>query len=352
MGASQIIYIRTDGNADIAGGHIARCVTIARQIEHFGHKVCFLVSDKDSLSLLSAQAPDLSVIQLQNAKYNDLDPELEELSALLEKNPGTILIDSYFVTKNYLSHLQTMTKTAYLDDLCAFAYPVDLLINYDCFSAEDIYALKASTYKNAKHLLLGAGYAPLRPQFCNHQISVLPEIKNILVTTGSSDPYHFMPAFCDMAAKHSSYHFHLIIGALHTDGTKMKAMAKTNANLHLYEGVTDLMPLMKTCDFAVSAAGTTLYELCALGIPTVSFTMADNQISNATLLDKEDVVPCAGDIRNDLKKTLETVFETMNDFANNLQKRKTVHDKMNSLISGDGALQIAKAIVALQSNPE
>lgn len=352
MGASQIIYIRTDGNADIAGGHIMRCITIARQIEALGHKVCFLVSDKDSLSLLSAQAADLSVIQLQNAKYNDLESELEELSELLKNKPGTLLIDSYFVTERYLSQLQTVTKTAYMDDLCAFAYPVDLLINYDCFSAEDIDVLKESTYKNVGTTLLGAGFAPLRPQFCGNQISVLPEMKNILVTTGSGDPYHFMINFYVKAIKCKNYHFHLIIGALHTDGDNIKALAKGNPNLSIHEGITDLMPLMKTCDFAISAAGTTLYELCALGIPTVSFTMADNQISNATLLDKEDVVPCAGDIRNDLKKTLETVFETMNDFANNLQKRKTVHEKMNSLINGDGALQIAKAIVALQSNLE
>ena len=32
MGASQIVYIRTDGNADIAAGHIMRCLTIAEKI--------------------------------------------------------------------------------------------------------------------------------------------------------------------------------------------------------------------------------------------------------------------------------------------------------------------------------
>ena len=121
MGAPQIIYIRTDANADIASGHMMRCITIARQIEALGHKVCFLVSDRESLSFLSAQAPDLSVIQLQNAKYNDLESELEKLSELLKTNPGTLLIDSYFVTEHYLSQLQTITKTAYMDDLCSFA---------------------------------------------------------------------------------------------------------------------------------------------------------------------------------------------------------------------------------------
>lgn len=35
--------------------------------------------------------------------------------------------------------------------------------------------------------------------------------------------------------------------------------------------------LMQQCDMAVSAAGSTLYELCACGMPTITYVLADNQ---------------------------------------------------------------------------
>mgnify|MGYP002226996556 CR=1 FL=1 len=51
--------------------------------------------------------------------------------------------------------------------------------------------------------------------------------------------------------------------------------------LRLYEHVAQMAELMQRCDLAVSAAGTTLFELCSAGTPAVSFTMADNQFTTA-----------------------------------------------------------------------
>ena len=62
MGASQIIYIRTDGNKDIAAGHIMRCLTIAREIIARDYSVCFLVSDEESLSTLCKQESSVVMV--------------------------------------------------------------------------------------------------------------------------------------------------------------------------------------------------------------------------------------------------------------------------------------------------
>ena len=123
MGASQVIYIRTDGNKDIAAGHIMRCLTIAHEIITMGHPVCFLVSDAESLSIFCKQESSVVVIpnmqagteflttnaiyayELPHADYRNLEQELPELLSLLQKHPGTLLIDSYYVTDNYLKTL-------------------------------------------------------------------------------------------------------------------------------------------------------------------------------------------------------------------------------------------------------
>ncbi|MCR5796546.1 MAG: hypothetical protein K6G63_01315 [Eubacterium sp.] len=44
---------------------------------------------------------------------------------------------------------------------------------------------------------------------------------------------------------------------------------------------------MQKCDIAISAAGSTLYELCACGVPTITYTTADNQIKAEKFLAKK-----------------------------------------------------------------
>jgi len=368
MGASQIICIRTDGNKDMAAGHIMRCLTIAREIIVMGHPVCFFVSDEESLSILRKQEPSIVILSdmqaleekifentmhvftLPNADYRNLEQELPELLPLLQKYPVPLLIDSYFVTDNYLIALQSVTKTAYIDDIRAFSYTADLLINYDCFTEKMCAEHKNTIYKNIPNLLLGAEYAPLRPQFTENTIAVMPDVKNILVTTGSSDPYHFALHFCKNVLKNNitaSYDYHIVIGSLNTDYDALAALVQDAPNIHLYRNLTDLMPLMLTCDLAVTAGGTTLYELCALGIPSFSFSMADNQIFNPTILDELEIVPYGGDIRTDMETVLKQCFAFVSDYSKNYTKRKAAHTKMNSLITGDGAKKIADAILAL-----
>ena len=51
--------------------------------------------------------------------------------------------------------------------------------------------------------------------------------------------------------------------------------------VHVSRNSDDLAPLMREADLVVSAAGITLYELCAVGVPTVAVPIVDNQLANA-----------------------------------------------------------------------
>lgn len=371
MGSVQLIYIRADGNKDIAAGHLMRCLTIAREILQKGHRVCFLVSDENSVSILSENEPDIvpvtdskpflndriCVLRLQTANYRNPEQELPELTTLLQTHPGTILIDSYFVTEAYLGQLRSITKTAYIDDIRAFDYPVDLLVNYDCFS-ENSRTEYERTCQSASRMLLGAGYAPLRPQFYHRKITVKEFARDILITTGSSDPYHFALHFCEQLKSNanttllSDYRYHIVVGGLNSDKETLEQIAGELPFIQLYTGLTDLMPLMLTCDLAITAGGTTLYELCALGIPSISFSMADNQMINPTILDEQRIVPYAGDIRTQMDPVLDHCLDFIIGCASDYTKRETIHTRMNSLIKGNGASLIADAILLLQPNPK
>ena len=358
MGTDSIIYIRTDANAKIATGHLVRCLCIAQALEELGRKVCFLVSDDTSFSLLKDLRASIfhdvsfsfDTKILESAVYDDLELEIDELCGLLVDNKSVILIDSYYVTPRYFETLKPHAYVAYMDDLRSFDYDVDLVINYDVIppSKEEEYK---QTYTKAKTALLGAQYTPLRKQFQNQKVELKDEVKNILITTGGSDPYHFAEGMSSfLASQNLDADIHIAVGKLFDNIETLKILASKYPRIHLHQNVTDMATLMKQCDYAISAAGTTLYELCALGIPTVSITMADNQVIIAETFDETGAVPYAGDIRNTPPSVLEMIKEHLTYSIKNTNAYKQQRHLMQQVTKGNGAILIAQKLYKLYSN--
>lgn len=384
MGADRIIYFRTDGNSRIATGHLVRTLSIAGACQRLGMEVRFLLSDEESRGLLTgflstARGETCSetygdggltgrfcVKVLETAVYNNLEQELEEVTSLLAcsdtAGKPVYFLDSYFVTERYLLSLQPLAKTVYLDDLQLFDYPVNLLINYDVITRKTLPSYEAA-YGNAQKTLLGAAYAPLREQFQSGITPLRETVSDILVTTGGSDPFHFCldllgtlrtHSFCPDSPRANPV-FHIVIGRLNADGKALHELAKALPFVKLHENVTDLSLLMRACDLAVSAAGTTLYELCALGIPAISFTMADNQLTAARAFADAGAIPCAGDIRENSKEVIKEILRFVTSMSESCRDcgaakafsfapRKAASQAMIRLVDGKGALKIAQAI--------
>lgn len=367
MESDRLIYIRTDGNSKIASGHLVRCFSIANACRKLGMKVCFLVSDAESASFLKNNLnADYPIICLKNASYDNLEQELTELLPLLARTKRENLVfflDSYFVTKQYLAAIRPLAKLVYLDDLMLFDYPVDLVINYDVIPEESLPSYQAA-YHHADKLLLGASYAPLRDQFQNREVRLRKHVSDLLFTTGGSDPCHFCLAFLHYLQKTffwnqpclSDITIHLVIGSMSTDHESLYSLAQSLPALKLYKNLTDMASLMETCDLAISASGTTLYELCALGVPAISYTMADNQLPSAKAFARAGIIPYAGDIRLSMDQVLDNILSfitqmTRDEIAgqpacpdNSYLKRKTAHETMRSFIDGNGSIKIAEAI--------
>lgn len=366
MGTDSIIYIRTDANPHLSTGHLVRCISIAQSIISLGKSVCFLLSDSISMSLAKAFLPtnsfghSLQLHQLSSAPFHQPEDELEELSTLFTTNQATkptLLVDSYSVTPTYLTTLRRLVNLAYIDDLQKFDYPVDLLINYDLLSAEEQVQLK-QFYTHPQTLLLGPAYTPLRQQFTQSTPAFNHPVQHLLITSGGSDPFSFclhfvlrwQQAFPDPGS--SLPNLHVVIGKLFSQQEKqdLYALSRTQKNLYLHEGLTDLAPLMKTCDLAVSAAGTTLCELCALGIPAISFTMADNQLAFAQSFHQKEAVLYAGDLREGKDQAcLTNILQSLDWLISHPEQRIEQAKRGRALIDGKGALRIAAALCSLST---
>lgn len=384
MGADSIIFIRTDGNATIATGHLVRCLCIAQTLENLGKKVCFLVSDEESENLLKHLSSSIfsdfifsyETLRLESAEYDHLESELPELIFLLKTYVSPVLfIDSYYVTPTYFEALSPYAKLAYMDDLLFFDYDVDLVINYDVIPLNKWNSYK-QFYSKAKKCLLGAEYTPLRPQFQNCLFQIKENIQDILITTGGSDPYGFCESMIlSFLSKNPGITLHIVIGKLfsQTTITALEKLASQSSFIKLHRNVSNMAELMKQCDFAVSAAGTTLYELCAIGVPAISFTFADNQIIMAETFSETGAIPYAGDIRykisnhtsfksnittettffckNKINNTKEQVIShintEINKFISTPHNRNLLHTQMKNLVDGNGTLKIARELCQL-----
>ena len=102
-------------------------------------------------------------------------------------------------------------------------------------------------------------------------------------------------------------------------------------------------------DVVISAAGSTLYELCAVGTPTISYAYADNQLGNAISFDKDRCIPYGGDIRKDdaINYIISLLLNKM-DVSNRKMQSKRMREKITSY----GAVNIVDRICSILHKPE
>lgn len=346
---SDKLYIRTDANEKIAMGHVMRCLSIADAFVHLGGEVEFLVADRYVCDLLEKRG---YFYQVLGSNWAEMEGELEQLKRILcaeedgsyDRKKPKLLVDSYQATKKYLKALQEFSEVIYLDDLNRFKAPVSLLINYVSFQKVD---WKAEYNGTDTSLCLGWQYTPLRLAFadCCHEIK--KEVTDILLTTGGSDPYEVSVALlekllsCDVFAL---VRFHVVAGRFCTCMDKLQQVAEKNQRVKVYQNIDNMAELMCQCDLAVSAGGTTLFELFACQVPVLAFGFADNQLESLQLLEEQGALYNVGDIRRNVAEGIAEMAERTKWLCMDYEKRSSYALKGHNITDGQGAFRIAEAI--------
>lgn len=338
-----MFYIRSDANSFIGSGHVMRCIAIANSLKKVGIESVFITADRESEKIINSYG--YSIICLDSI-WNQLEYETDTLSNLIVKNNiDKILIDSYYVTEKYLMSLRQHTKIIYMDDLSKFIYPVDVLINYNIYAKRLKYK---KCYSNMKtKLLLGCEYVPLREEFRGRFPIIREKVLNVLISTGGTDTYNLAGKFMEYIIRNNKFRnivFHIVVGNFNKNKEMLNYLAEMNSNIILHYNVTRMSDLIQNCDVALSAGGSTLYELCACGIPSISYTFADNQLMVANEFSRQNIIYYVGDIRGNLDKCLENIEKKLEIFIKSKKLRKNLSFKMQTLVDGFGANRIIKQI--------
>lgn len=350
--SSGTILFRVDANSSVGFGHIMRCLSIADAAAARNQEVLFILSDDTVRELVESRGYPFIVL---GTSYRDLEEEVDQVSSIIaEKKPDALVVDSYFVTERYLNALWSSCRSVscrlvYMDDVLAFPYPCDVLLNYNIYAPEADYKGLYQGAEEVPAFLLGTDFAPLRREFQNlPPRMVRRQGRNILISTGGSDCEHITLALVEEIRKRAGREitFHVIIGAMNEDKAHIYESAKECPNLGLHENVKNMSDLMQACDVAISAAGSTLYELCATQTPTITYILADNQIPGAKSFENHGVLQCAGDVRLlGTQKLAERLLESAVELCGDYSKRCQIAEKMSKVVDGRGAKRIAEKLL-------
>lgn len=331
------LYFRVDMNETIATGHMMRCLSIADAARAMGISSAFIIADDSAVSLLQSRNYPYIVL---HSLWNKMDDELGKMIVLIHKhNIEKLIIDSYYVTKSYLEAMTLETETWYIDDINAFHYPVNGIICYANYWRK----FKYNESYTGTELLLGTEYAPLRRKFTNLPPKNINEkIGHILILSGGSDEYNIIGKLLESQKGKSDTVIDAVCGLFNPRYDEMTDKFQKNLKIHIHRSLPDIDQYMKTADLAISAGGTTLYELCACGTPTIAYSLADNQLDNVRQFDEDGVIKYAGDVRTD--DVVSNAIELMKQY-DCMEVRKLLSAKMQRLVDGLGAIRIVEGIL-------
>lgn len=337
-----MIWIRADANNSIGLGHMMRCLSVAIQLKRLGQEVCFVLADASATALLEEKEQEYIVL---NTDYRNMEEELSVLCPLLqEKGPDVLLVDSYFVMQEYLQQLRAYTKVAYMDDKAAFPYPVDMLINYNIYAKPSLYEGMGDANTE---FLLGMKYIPLREEFQKVSYEVKPQVHKVLITTGGSDKYNLAGQILESVLQEpvtADLQYHVVSGVFNTNLPMLERLEREHANVRIHKNVQKMSALMQECDIALSAAGSTMYELCAVGVPTLCFSFVDNQEPMVEGFLKEEMVCYGGHFLEKKEALFSELTEKIKELVSDADERCRISSLGKTKIDGLGAERIARSI--------
>ncbi len=336
------IGIRVDANELIATGHVMRCLAIADGLKKIGEKAVFISADCFSQSLIEQRGYEFFPLE---SDWRHMEDEIERLLKIIDwYKIGVLLVDSYCVTKFYFMRLQGRIKIAYIDDFGTDIYDVNTIICYANYYEK--LALRTK-YSKKVDLLQGTDYVPLRHEFSYFPQKVIsPEIKNLLVLSGGTDQYNFLWDFSKMIVNSLLYksleNIYIICGKYYDNYAALTRKFAKVPKLNFCKAVDNIEYYMFSADVAISAAGVTSYELCAVGVPTIIYTMADNQVENAESFHKDGIMEYVGDVRTE--PVIDKIIGLLQNKYQDYTYRKIVSEAMKRKVDGKGEQRIARHI--------
>ncbi|HVL88711.1 MAG TPA: UDP-2,4-diacetamido-2,4,6-trideoxy-beta-L-altropyranose hydrolase [Actinomycetota bacterium] len=328
------ILIRTDGGAGIGLGHLQRCLSLATALQRAG-ALCFFAIHGDEAAAARALESGFASRLLST-------PSDDIAAVATEWECDAVVVDSYETGGALLTSLRDAGLfVAAIDDLAAYPLDAHLVVSFGPHAHEANY----ESVRSDTRFLLGPRYTILRPEYWD--VPLMPpreRVRNILVTTGGADPTGVMPSWIEAVdGIDADFDVTAIVGPFFAEpGAVHAAAAAAARTVRVVDSPRVTRPMQAMADIAVTAAGQTIYELAALGVPTVAAEIAANQRPQLDAFAKLGAMIDAGAASD--AATAERIATIVERLLSGADERRVLSETARAAVDRRGAVSVAAEI--------
>jgi len=341
------VIIRADASIEIGAGHIMRCLALADQLKDSGNEVAFICREHQGNFLSYINQKGFQTYSLPKPLSSKIgkrkiDPShtdwlgvqweidaQETVSKFIGKDIDWLIVDHYAIDNRWLTYTRPYVKhIMVIDDLADRLLDCDLLLDQTYGRDTSVYL---SLIPKKCRILAGSDYALLRPQFAQRRKEALEKraktdrIRNILICMGSMDPDNITAKIIDVLKQLFSGDSIEILVVLGKDAPFLEEIyAKSTTSsfrIKVYVNINNIEELMIDADLAIGAGGTSSWERCCLGLPTLTIITADNQKEVAKNLARSGAIINLGDVSS-------FSYDTLSKCLENIISRPDVYSEM------------------------
>jgi UDP-2,4-diacetamido-2,4,6-trideoxy-beta-L-altropyranose hydrolase len=336
------LLIRADASIAIGTGHVMRCLALAQAWQDAGGRAVFVMSEATPAIQTRLAAESCEVLFLSSAAGTDED-SFQTIVLARERVADWIVVDGYQFGADYQRALNAAgCKVLFLDDYGhSQHYSADLVLNQNVCANADSYRNKEPQTR----LLLGPKYSLLRREFAGWrpwERNVSAASHHLLVMMGGSDQENVTARVIQaLVIAGLDLETTVVIGGSNPHFAVLQELAaRSGPKIRLQTDVLSMAEPMALADVAISAAGSTCWELCLLGLPALILDVADNQTELATELDRRGCAIRVGD----RSVSAEKIADELKRLVGSLELRRSLSQRSRELVDGNGAARVVSVL--------
>ena len=338
------LILRADANARIGIGHLMRSLALAQTWRSLGgHAILATTGSADNLPH-SVQSGEIELASLPSSYPDPAD--ISAVLGLLQKWPKPwVCCDGYDFDSGYTQLLSREARGVVVIDDRAHQkfYRADVIVNQNIFAER----LKYNCDPSAR-LLLGPRYALLRREFlqwANSRGTAVDRAKRVLVSMGGGDPDNQTLKVLRSLRRLqvSDLEVKAIVGLHnpHYEQLRTEAERPGPGRVELVYNPADIPSLMAWADIAISAGGSTCWELCFMGVPILVMELIDNQTGVVEGLADAGVAVNVGHFQN---VTEDLLTRKIGNLLYDRDKRQSLSSSARRLVDGRGATRVCRVL--------
>ena len=357
------IAFRVDASLEMGAGHVMRCLTLADKLKQIGYS-CSFISRQQPGELTELIKQRQHVVYRLPECVEPTDQHLvhsnwlkggqkrdaEEGAEVLQKiQPDWLVVDHYGIDKAWEQTVRHYVKhILVIDDLADREHDCDILLDQNLGQTREVYqALLPESCK----VLAGCDYTLLRPEFLDYRERSLEyrrkqkNINRLLITMGGVDKDNYTEkalTALELSQLPESTEVLVVLGNGAPWLTNIKEQAKSSRlKVGVANNIQNMAERMANTDLAIGAAGSTSWERCCLGLPSIMCVIADNQRVVAKALNSAGAAILANGA--DVTKSIQ---QQTDQLLQNFDRLTELSQAAAKLVDGKGTDRVVQAMQA------